>query len=317
MTETEIFRHSASIDPQLHIWGWEIPVYLFLGGLTAGLMILTALAGRGVARESQSRAMRFLPFAAPILLSLGMGALFLDLSYKLHVFRFYTAMRLTSPMSWGSWILLLIYPATILLGAARLTDSDVASIPFASKLRGRAALALARVRSFATEHARSIERANVILGIALGGYTGILLGTLGARALWGSVLLGRLFLVSGGSTGAAFMMLFRLEHDEHATLRRWDILAIALEIVVLGMFFVELTANGGRQGRAAAALFFGGGYTAVFWALVVITGLVMPLALELIEARRQLRPSVLAPALLLIGGLSLRWIFVLAGQASL
>ncbi len=317
MTETEIFRHSASIDPQLHIWGWEIPVYLFLGGLTAGLMILTALAGRGVAREWQSRAMRFLPFAAPVLLSLGMGALFLDLSYKLHVFRFYTAMRPTSPMSWGSWILLLIYPATILLGAARLTHSDVASILFAAKLRSRAAHALASVRQFATEHTSAIERANVILGIALGGYTGILLGTLGARALWSSVLLGPLFLVSGVSTGAAFMMLFRLGHDEHATLRRWDIAAIALEFVVLGMFFVELAANGGQRGRAAASLFFGGGYTAVFWAMVVITGLAMPLALELVEARRQLRPSVLAPALLLIGGLSLRWIFVLAGQASL
>jgi len=109
----------------------------------------------------------------------------------------------------------------------------------------------------------------------------------------------------------------RLGHDEHATLRRWDIAAIALEFVVLGMFFVELAANGGQRGRAAASLFFGGGYTAVFWAMVVITGLAMPLALELVEARRQLRPSVLAPALLLIGGLSLRWIFVLAGQASL
>jgi formate-dependent nitrite reductase membrane component NrfD len=317
MTEIEIFRHSASIDPQLHIWGWEIPVYLFLGGLTAGLMILTAIAGRGVARESQSRAMRFLPLAAPVLLSLGMGALFLDLGYKLHVFRFYTAMQLTSPMSWGSWILLVIYPATILLGLARLTDEDLSSIPFAGRLRGRAASGLARLREFAIANTRKIETANVILGVALGGYTGILLGTLGARALWSSVLLGPLFLVSGVSTGAAFMMLFRLGHDEHVLLRRWDLAAIAIEILLLGMFFVELAANGGARGRAAAALFFGGGYTAVFWSLVVIAGLVMPLALELLEARKGLRPSVLAPALLLVGGLSLRWIFVLAGQVSL
>jgi len=317
MTETELFRHSALIDPQLHIWGWEIPVYLFLGGLTAGLMILTALAGRGVARESQSRALRLLPFAAPILLSLGMFALFLDLSYKLHVFRFYTAMRLSSPMSWGSWILLLIYPATILLGVSRLTDDELSSNRLVRRLRGRAASTLARLRAFALARTRAIETANIVLGIALGGYTGILLGTLGARALWSSLLLGPLFLVSGVSTGAAFMMLFRLAHDEHATLRRWDIAAIAIEIVVLGMYFVELTANGGRQGRAAAALFFGGGYTAAFWALVVVAGLAVPFALELAEERKRLRPSLLAPALLLIGGLSLRWIFVLAGQASL
>ena len=122
---------------------------------------------------------------------------------------------------------------------------------------------------------------------------------------------------SGFSTGAALMMLFRLEHAEHATLRRWDIGAIGLETVLLGMFFVGLLANGGQRGRAAAALFLGGGYTAAFWALVVIAGLAMPLALELAEARKGLRPSVFAPLLLLVGGLSLRWIFVLAGQASI
>ena len=37
MTELDIARHSRLIDPQLHIWGWEIPVYLFLGGMAAGL----------------------------------------------------------------------------------------------------------------------------------------------------------------------------------------------------------------------------------------------------------------------------------------
>ena len=317
MVEVEIFRNSASIDPQLHIWGWEIPVYLFLGGLTAGIMILTALAGRRAAGVAQSRAMRLLPFAAPLLISLGMGALFLDLEYKLHVFRFYTAMRPTSPMSWGSWLLLLIYPATILLGLARLTDEDVATLPLLRSLRGRAADALARLRAVGTANVSAIENVNVILGIALGGYTGILLGTLGARALWSSVLLGPLFLVSGLSTGAAFMMLFRLGHEEHATLRRWDIAAIAVELMLLGLFFVELASNGGQKGRAAAALFFGGNYTAVFWSLVVIAGLAVPLAIEIAEGRRGLRPAIAAPVLLLVGGLSLRWIFVLAGQAAI
>ncbi|MGK2859631.1 MAG: NrfD/PsrC family molybdoenzyme membrane anchor subunit [Thermoanaerobaculia bacterium] len=317
MTEVEIFRNSASIDPQLHIWGWEIPVYLFLGGLTAGIMVLTAIVGRRVEGGAQSRAMRLLPFAAPVLLSLGMGALFLDLEYKLHVFRFYTAMKPTSPMSWGSWILLLIYPATILLGVARLRDEDVSTLPLLRSLRGRGAGLLARLRAVGTANVRAVEAANVFLGVALGGYTGILLGTLGARALWSSVLLGPLFLVSGLSTGAAFMMLFRLAHEEHATLLRWDIGAIALEFVLLGFFFVELVANGGQKGRAAAALFFGGGYTAAFWALVVITGLVTPLVMEVAEARKGLRPAIVAPFLLLVGGLSLRWIFVLAGQASI
>ena len=50
----------------------------------------------------------------------------------------------------------------------------------------------------------------LVLGIGLGAYTGVLLGTLGARPAWSSAVLGPLFLVSGLSTGAALMMLFSL-----------------------------------------------------------------------------------------------------------
>jgi hypothetical protein len=47
------------------------------------------------------------------LLTLGMLALFLDLEYKTHVWRLYTTFEPLSPMSWGAWILLLVYPALV------------------------------------------------------------------------------------------------------------------------------------------------------------------------------------------------------------
>ncbi len=31
-------RDIPNIDPFLNIWHWEIPVYLYLGGLSAGIM---------------------------------------------------------------------------------------------------------------------------------------------------------------------------------------------------------------------------------------------------------------------------------------
>ena len=34
-------RTNPMIDPAIHIWGWEIPVYLFLGGLVAGMMMIS------------------------------------------------------------------------------------------------------------------------------------------------------------------------------------------------------------------------------------------------------------------------------------
>lgn len=257
-----------------HVWGWEIPVYLFLGGIAAGLMILSSIAPR-----RGSNAMRLLPLLAPVALSIGMAALFLDLGYKLHVFRFYTSFRVTSPMSWGSWILLAIYPVTVL---------------------------------YAFNPTRALQRANLILGIALGAYTGILLGSLSARPLWASMFLAPLFLVSGFSTAAAVTMFLPIADDEREAVRRWDVAAIAGEVVLLAFLFLDLAAD--ARGRAAVAQFFGGPFTGPFWALVVVIGLAAPLVLEIVETRWHLRPTALTPALLLIGGLALRWTFVAAGQ---
>jgi protein NrfD len=69
-------RHNPLIDPRLAVWGWEIPVYLFLGGLVAGLLVLGALCELSHPDRPRSRALRLMPFAALGLLSLGMLALF-------------------------------------------------------------------------------------------------------------------------------------------------------------------------------------------------------------------------------------------------
>lgn len=280
-------------------------------------MIFAALLGRRFGLEQRSRWSRWsrwLPLAAPVLLSVGMLALFLDLENKVHVFRFYLAFRVTSPMSWGSWILLGIYPAAMGLGLANLSAGEAAT------LAGWGPLRLLRrgiewTHGLAVEHRQGLQTANLILGIGLGVYTGILLGTLGARAAWNSALPGPLFLVSGMSTGAALMMLFPLDHEEHAWLQRWDMGAIILEGVLLFLFIVTLSTGGGQGGKDAAGMLLGGRYTAPFWALVIIAGLAVPLVMELAESARKLSPTRMASALILTGGLGLRWIIVLAGQA--
>jgi len=315
MTEIELNRHSAEIDPSLHIWGYEIPVYLFLGGVVAGIMILTPLIANRVQNEERSFSTRIGPFAAVALLSLGMLMLFLDLAYKLHVFRFYTAWRVTSPMSWGSWILLAIYPATLMLGLRELTDAEVQRLAAFKPVEALKLGGLVRwLRAAAVKYAKAISAANVALGIGLGAYTGLLLSTLGVRNVWSSSVLAPLFLVSGISTGAAFLMALPISRKEHHLIGRVDIAAIVFELSLIGVLFIGMI-TGSAEKRAAAGLFLGGEFTALFWSLVVIAGLAVPLALEVREIRRHLKPSLIAPLLLLVGGLSLRWILVLAGQA--
>lgn len=313
MHEVIINRHNHLIDPHLDAWGWEIAVYLFLGGLTAGLMVLSAMLLRQKGRHELSRWVRWLPFAAPVLISLGMLVLLLDLEQPSRVYRFYLAFVPSSPMSWGAWILLGVYPASIALGLTLLTEQEMTRL---RDLRLLKATGLSRVldwaRSKVSSAPRPVATLNIVFGVALGLYTGVLLGTLQARELWNSTLLAPLFLVSGLSTGAAFMMLFPLKDGERHRLGTWDMLLIGTELSLLGLFLMDRATAGGH----VADRFFGGDLTAVFWSFVVIMGLVLPFGLEVLERRRKLRPSVAAPVLILVGGLVLRWIFVFGGQIS-
>ena len=320
MQELTTTRANALIDPTLHVWHAEIPAYLFLGGLVAGIMVLSAALLLRDPWGERSRALALLPWAAPILLSVGMLFLWLDLENRWNVLRFYLVLRPTSPMSWGAWILLAIYPASILL-AWRTTPDELRACPMsrlakrigASRLGARLEDGATRLTGWTFARTRAIAVANLVLGAALGVYTGILLSALGARPLWSSALLGPLFLVSGLSTGAAFMLLAGLRTHERVRLARIDAGLIVLELLLIGLWLTGLLA-GGAASRSAAWLVLGGPYTAAFWTLVVAAGLLTPLAAEWLELRHRVAPGRLAALLVLAGGFALRWILVAAGQ---
>lgn len=315
MHEIDLIRFNHGIDPEYHIWGWDVSVYLFLGGVGAGIMILTALLGLRRGEEPASRWVRWMPLAVPVLISVGMAALLWDLDYKLHVYRFFLAFVPASPMSWGSWLLMVVYPTTILLGLAGLSDAELKWVSALGPVRSTGLGAVLRwVHGWSRGRVGALRWISLVVGVGLGIYTGILLSALGARPAWNSALLGPLFLVSGFSTGAALMMLFPVGKQEHHALLRWDLVAIAVEVSLLALFLIGL-GSAGEASRAAAALFLGGPFTATFWGLVIAAGLVVPFALEAAEARFNLRATFAAPLLILAGGAALRFIIVAAGQA--
>jgi len=340
MTEFTNFRHNPLLDPTMRIWSWEIPVYLFLGGLVAGLMIIAGV--RLVAmrpRERQALVCCTIgPLIGLVFLSLGMLALFLDLGHKLFVWRLYLTFQATSPMSWGSWILLLVYPALVANALAHLPEAIPALAKRFPVFVRWSDFILARTRLVV-----GIGFANVALGIALGIYTGILLGTLGARPLWSSAVLGPLFLFSGLSTAAALLhgiLVLTTPDDERPdfadfllstlarltqakpldttvapVLARADNSFLTIELALLGLLLLGHLAGSGAQ-QDAAQLLLTGPYAATFWVFVVGLGIVIPLLLQSLELRHKVRPT-LAPALLILGGgFALRIILVAAGQAS-
>jgi formate-dependent nitrite reductase membrane component NrfD len=312
MPELYTTARSPLTDPSLHVWGWEIPVYLFLGGFTAGLMILSGWALWQGRRNARPHATLSLASSGPFMLGLvtisaGMLALFLDLEHKVHVWRLYVTLKPWSPMSWGAWILLLVYPVLI---SGVLLDPPRALVrvlpPFDPLRRPLAA---------DTGMRRAIGLASLVTGVALGIYTGILLSALGARPLWSSGLLGPLFLVSGLSTSAAFAHWASPDAEEREQMARLDNLLLVVELGLIALLLVGLASSSAAHAQAARLL-LGGPYTAVFWVGVVALGIVLPLVIQSLAVTHRVAHLPVAPLLVLLGGLAMRFVIVSAGQYS-
>jgi len=307
MHELTLTRHNELIDPALHIWGWQIPVYLFLGGMVAGFMIIAGYFTLKGHHKHSDFASFYLPHISLVFLTAGMFALFLDLEHKLFVWRLYLTFEPTSPMSWGSWILLLVYPALWL--------NTLVSIP--ASFRNRIPI-FDRISAQINRHPfliKNIGTLNMVLGGLLGMYTGVLLSALGARPLWNSAMLWVLFLTSGLSSAAAFVHLLTTDKTERETLAKADNGFLIFELFVIALFFVGmLTSTAPHQ--AAARLLLNGPYAAVFWTFVIVLGILVPLMIQLLAVNHRVKHTIVAPLLVIAGGLILRFVIVLAGQAS-
>ena len=209
-------------------------------------------------------------------------------------------------MSWGSWILLLVYPALV-------ANMLIRPPAFMADWRFTRTIA---TRLTNTPHLiKGIGVFNMLLGGMLGIYTGILLSALGARPLWNSALLGLLFLVSGLSTSAAFVHLVARNRTERELLAKADNAFLTLELFLIGMFLIGL-ASSTRAHMQAAQLLLSGPYAPVFWVFVIALGILIPLLIQSLAVSHRIRHTPVAPILVIVGGLILRFVIVAAGQAS-
>jgi len=307
-------RHNHLIDGAagMHIWGWEVPLYLFVGGIVAGSTLLLAVRELREGKRPTSAAARLMPFVSMALMSVGMFALLLDLEYPQHLLRFFLTFEPTSPMSWGSWLISAIYPVLAVLGLGALSPSQRTTLKgWLAPVDGLVDTAFA----FADEHRKAVVWTAIAMSVGVGIYTGLLLGTMAARPQWNTAVLGPLFLASGISTGAAFLLLLPLDKDEQATFVRWDAIAIAVELALIVVMVLGF-ATGDAAAKAAGYGILGGEWTHWFWSVVVVGGLLVPLTLAILEMRRHLPLTRIAPILVLVGGYALRSILVAAGQAS-
>jgi formate-dependent nitrite reductase membrane component NrfD len=317
MPEVTMSGVNSIAYPTLTTWHWHVALYLFVGGLVAGTMIFSSWV-RLTDRQGYARAILISDLIGLPFLAIGMLFLWIDLARRWNAWRFYATFQVTSPMSWGSWILLV---AMIVLFLRLLTHLP-APVPKIVKWRvARWGRALWR---FGATVGRALARLNRLwdlltlsFGAALGLYTGVLLNTIAARPLWNSSVLPFLFLASGLASGLAFLTLFA----DAKKLKQLAPVAMTIggvELFLILSYLLTLL-TGAEAARRAATLLFEGPYATTFWVFVVLVGLLLPFLIEAVETRLRHIPVAVArvaPLLALVGGIALRFVIVYAGMAS-
>jgi formate-dependent nitrite reductase membrane component NrfD len=224
-------RMNHMVDPNLNIWHWQIPLYLFLGGMAAGILCIAALYYIRGREKDYRTAVRITPFLAPILLVLGLIALFIDLRHKLYFWQLYTNIKLQSPMSWGAWTLLVITPVSFIWCALHIRDLFPG---WDWKYKW-----LKTLEDFFNKYKKVLAWVMLIYGIILGIYTGILLSAFNARPLWNTSILGPLFLASGISAGAAATLILSRNKEERKQFARIDLVVIGIELFLIIHNFIS------------------------------------------------------------------------------
>ncbi len=268
-------------------WRWLIVGYFFTGGVAAGSLAIASIARLAGGDDRVVRAGRY---AALVALIPSPPLLILDLGRPERFWRMIVHWNRRSPMSHGSWALLLF---SAVCGGSALHEA--ACDGFFGPV-----LADGRGGKFSD---KTLAVLSLPPALFLGGYTGILLGAT-AVPLWArlSRFLGPLFLSSAFATGgAATMLAARLLGDGHPpTLGRAERVIGLAEIGVL-------TAACAADPAARQLLVARPAYRLGLTASVLGT---------ILGPRLSNRAAIAGPLMTLAGGLLLRAVVVFAGNAS-
>lgn len=283
------------------IIAWDTPIYLYLwlAGMGAGAyfsaFLINAFSG-----GSHRQLVRLSTYVAVPLAIIGAFLLLVDLGEPFRMWHLFTNFKIISPMSLGTWILLLWTGVSIAL--------------------------IVLWRAEARTH-YNLTWAAFALSALLMIYTGVLL-SVSSRPLWAAtILIPSLFVASSVSTGLGVMVLTavaaRVRTISVETLARLveaDALVIVIELAVLLVFalWIGNPALGGTN--HALWLLTAGPLALPFWLGVVLLALVVPLGLELatwgseMKARGTWLVGISSSICVLLGGLFLRAVIVLGGQ---
>ncbi|MCX7854578.1 MAG: polysulfide reductase NrfD [Anaerolineae bacterium] len=314
-------------------WGWLPAIYIFLGGLGAGsLMIAAAFEFFNRRPEDEFCPTVLVGATAPgPLVILGTLLLILELGAgRREPWRiFYMFTHFSSVMTWGVWLLTFFIPISLVYGFLEVLDSFPGVrgwwkarrwLRWTKFLWG---LPLRRTK-------RLFAGVGAILALGLAAYTGALLSAVGpAIPFWSTPvfpglhipLMPILFLVSALSTGEALTV------DLTATLfvdgriprgRRVHLIHLALiaaEAILISHLLIHAFGEGGAAAESAWQIALGQ-HSPIFWVFIILLAIVFPFVGHLYAAGlgRHLSPSGISSGIsILFSGLFLRYLILVSG----
>lgn len=308
------------------VWGWQPALYLFLGGMGAGAFIMAAVLFL-IDKVKHQRIICASMWASLVSLAIGLLLLLTELISPVRGLLMWRSFgHFTSWMTYGAWG---AFAAMMVFGLSAL----LATKPFG--------VWLAKKCKWFDAHGMKLRRVLAVIGIVLGCfvavYTGMLLKSAGSVPLWDTLLLPCLFTVSAFDTGVALVELIALSLSKKEALasnarilmERIVVVLVLVEGVVITVFLASMFAGDmssaiGRTGAVSASLLVSGNLAGLFWVLVVLLGLVTPLAMAIVglvahKKKKALsdscEKSLIACGALgaLIGGCALRFLILAAG----
>lgn len=314
-------------------WGFLIVLYLFLAGVSAGAFATSGLANY-LGNKKYELIGRVGAYIAPFPVSIGLALLLLDLGKPFRFWRLFVTIKWTSPMSIGSWLLVIFVTLSLIYFFLWLPDRFRNLVRLPHSFRH-----IFRSSTWTPLKAEEVRRWKLIIGgigfpvsIGVGMYTGILLGAVPARPFWNTPMVAQLFLFSAMSSGVGTIIFIlalishqKISFDECMLLNSVDAALITFEIFLIIPFILHQSLATWSH-KESVALIMGGPYTLYFWVGVIFLGILFPLGLETIELWhivvkkhllcRRINLGIFSGAAVIIGGFILRFVFVFAGQAS-
>lgn len=279
-------------------FGIYIAIYFYLTGLSAGSFIMSTLAyGFGLTK--------FKPLGkigvvlATVLLVAAPMFLLIHVGQPLKPWHLFAYINLTSPISWGSFLLTL-YPINSIIYGYFMFKGNM-------KLT------------------KTFGLIGIPLAIMVHGYTGFILALAKARALWNTALMPILFLVSAMVSGIAMMIIVCYIRDRFFTKEKiinkdliYTLGTILAGVIVFDLFLVLsdilvlMTAH--SEAKEAADMLMYHEFSPYFIFIENLIGKVIPLTIIITPRFRSVGSLVFASILVMIGIFFMRYVVVLGGE---